>query len=143
MKEGKVVLPDYTRCSRTSSNQSIPVFLLSWYKHARDHHVLVANLRISPASLAILVPLLGQETDAALRTVTSSLEEKSGGRFLLLWTGDFHDAACGRRCVLNDTHMLSCILPRRVCGRKVLSSFTVEGVRSAVEFGVCVCTQSV
>lgn len=42
---------------------------------------------------------LRQETDTAVRTVTTSLEEKSGGRFLLLWTGDFHDAACGRRCV--------------------------------------------
>eukprot|EP00752_Nemacystus_decipiens_P009121 g8145.t1 len=43
-----------------------------------------------------------EETDAALRTVTSSLEEKSAGRFLLLWTGDFHDAACGRRSLAAD-----------------------------------------
>lgn len=43
-----------------------------------------------------------QETDAAVRTVTSSLEEKSGGRFLLLWTGDFHDASCGRRYVRHE-----------------------------------------
>lgn len=50
-------------------------------------------------SSGFLVSRLRQETDAAVRTVTSSLEEKSSGRFLLLWTGDFHDTACGRRCV--------------------------------------------
>ncbi|CBN76976.1 expressed unknown protein [Ectocarpus siliculosus] len=38
-----------------------------------------------------------EETDATVRTVTSSLEEKSVGRFIFLWTGDFHDEACGRR----------------------------------------------
>lgn len=51
------------------------------------------------AFLVVLMNSNNQETDAAVRTVTSSLEEKSGGRFLLLWTGDFHDASCGRRYV--------------------------------------------
>lgn len=38
-----------------------------------------------------------QETDAALRQVTASLEQASNGKFVLLWTGDLNAAGCGRR----------------------------------------------
>ncbi|CAN0194499.1 unnamed protein product [Ascophyllum nodosum] len=38
-----------------------------------------------------------QETDASLRQVTADLEQSSDGKFVLLWTGDFNNAGCGRR----------------------------------------------
>lgn len=34
-----------------------------------------------------------------MQNMTDALESRSDGRFLLLWTGDFHDPGCGRRCV--------------------------------------------
>ncbi|CAM9096770.1 unnamed protein product [Laminaria digitata] len=43
-----------------------------------------------------------EDTDAAVRMLTSSLEEKSNGRFLLLWTGDVHGPTCGRRSLAQE-----------------------------------------
>eukprot|EP00904_Undaria_pinnatifida_P007507 jgi/Undpi1/3887/HiC_scaffold_16.g07255.m1 len=43
-----------------------------------------------------------EKTDAAVRTLTKSLEENSAGRFLLLWTGDMHGPSCGRRSLAQE-----------------------------------------
>lgn len=40
-----------------------------------------------------------QETDGAVRALTTTLEEKHHGHFMLFWTADFHGEGCGGRCV--------------------------------------------
>ncbi|CAM9310767.1 unnamed protein product [Hapterophycus canaliculatus] len=43
-----------------------------------------------------------KETDGLMRAMTPILEDGSNGRFLLLWTGDFYDAGCGRRSLVAE-----------------------------------------
>lgn len=95
---------------------------------------VICNLHVS-RSFVFLAARLRQETDAAVRVMTSSLEEKSGGRFLLLWTGDFHDVACGRRCVYCNivTSAVSRVLAMCVRRGRVLPRFLL--VRGSVESG--------
>lgn len=93
-----------------------------------------------------------QDTDEKVRRLTDQLEHDTRGRFLLLWTGDFHAAHCGRRQVVSMYCALLlyavpafCLSPKTTSdARLCISSSAASNAAAAAcdKLGVVVCPGS-